>query len=381
MDGDANLTMLNEAMKGHAANLNVFQRAPALPYRDSRDPDLKIVNMPYAEWSPCTYRKEISESGVAVCIMSGWYDLWPRDALTWFSNLDNPRRIIIGPWAHTYSSGIDLAQEHLRWYDYWLKGIDNGVMKEAPIVYYTMGAQPGKEWRTAERWPLPNEKRVKFHMAGGPSGSVTSVNDGLLRPEPPAKGAAPDVYTVNYSCTSGLTTRWANGYGAQFFYGNMTPNDIKGLTYTTAPLAAEVEVTGHPEVHLWVSSSAKDGDFFVYLEEVDAKGFSTYITEGLLRASHRAVATSPQTKLALPYHPSTTAGVADLPADAPVELVFDLHPTSNIFDKGNRIRITVTCADRENAWTPQLSPAPVVKLFRDADHASYIILPVIEITR
>jgi hypothetical protein len=69
--------------------------------------------------------------------------------------------------------------------------------------------------------------------------------------------------------------------------------------------------------------------------------------------------------------------VADLPIGEPVELVFDLHPTSNIFDEGHRIRITITFADRDNTLTPVLSPAPTVSVYRNADYASYIVLPVI----
>ena len=100
-------------------------------------------------------------------------------------------------------------------------------------------------------------------------------------------------------------------------------NDEKGLTYTTPPLTAEVEVTGHPVVHLWVTSSARDGDFFVYLEDISEASYSKYITEGNLRASHRAISTAPYEYLGLPYHRSYAEDIADLP-DQPVELVFDL---------------------------------------------------------
>ena len=153
-------------------------------------------------------------------------------------------------------------------------------------------------------------------------------------------------------------------------------NDEKGLTYTSAPLTGEVEVTGHPVVHLWVTSSAKDGDFFVYLEDISAGGFSKYITEGTLRASHRALSTAPYDNLGLPYHRSNAADVADLP-DQPVELVLDLIPTSYVFAAGHRIRVTITCADKDTALTPQMNPAPTIHLYRDANHASYIVLPII----
>ena len=68
--------------------------------------------------------------------------------------------------------------------------------------------------------------------------------------------------------------------------------------------------------------------------------------------------------------------MADLPGE-PVELVFDLLPTSYVFDAGHRIRLTITCADEGNLSTPVLDPAPTVNVYRDAEHASYIELPVI----
>ena len=152
----------------------------------------------------------------------------------------------------------------------------------------------------------------------------------------------------------------------------------------------DVELTGHPVVHLWVTSTAADGDFFVYLEEAEETGGgrnrgagqkheSHYITEGKLRASHRALSEPPYDYLGLPYHRSFAEDIVDLPGGAPVELIFDLLPTSNIFDKGHRIRVTVTCADKDSTQTPELSPAPTVSVYRNADYASYIVLPIIPV--
>jgi putative CocE/NonD family hydrolase len=157
---------------------------------------------------------------------------------------------------------------------------------------------------------------------------------------------------------------------------NQLPNEIKGLTYTTDPLESPLEVTGHPVIHLWVNSSANDGDFFVYLTDVSSDDLSMYVTEGKLRASHRALSAAPYDNFGLPYHPSNEADIADLPGE-PVELVFDLLPTSYVFDAGHRIRVTITGADKDNLSTPVLDPPPTVSVYRDAEHASYIELPVI----
>jgi putative CocE/NonD family hydrolase len=375
VEEDANQAMLQAALKEHATNLDVFELVSPLPYRDSvsavTDVHLYTVN------NPANYLKEIRSSGVAVYHWVGWYDMYPRDALLWYSNLTNPQKIVIGPWAHSGMGSLDLAMEELRWYDYWLKGIDNGVMSEAPIYYYTLGNGKKSGWHSAWQWPLPDEKLTNYYFDGARSGSVGSINDGSLSLVLPATTIGVDEYQVDYSTTTGKATRWTEGYGGPpAAYPSMAFNDEKGLTYTSGPLPVEVEVTGHPVVHLWITSSANDGDFFVYLEDVNEAGSSKYITEGTLRASHRDISPAPYQNLGLPYHRSYAEDITDLP-DQPVELVFDLLPTSYVFDAGHRIRIAITCADRDNALTPQLEPPPTVHLYREADHASYVVLPII----
>jgi putative CocE/NonD family hydrolase len=376
VDADTDKAMLQVALKEHTANLDVFEMFSPLHYRDSvstmTGTQLYIVN------NPANYLKEIRSSGVPVYHWVGWYDMFPKDALLWYSNLTNPQKIVIGPWAHPQLGSLDLATEELRWYDYWLKGIDNGVMSEAPIYYYTMGDGKKSGWHSAWKWPLPDEKLTNYYFDGTHSGRVDSVNDGTLSLALPVTTAGVDEYHVDYSTTTGTATRWTAGYNVMspVYPTTLMFNDEKGLTYTSSPLTAEVEVTGHPVVHLWVTSSARDGDFFVYLEDVTEASFSKYITEGNLRASHRAISTAPYNYLGLPYHRSYAEDIVDLP-DQPVELVFDLLPTSYVFDAGHRIRVTITCADKDTALTPQLDPPPTIHLYREADHASYIVLPII----
>jgi putative CocE/NonD family hydrolase len=148
------------------------------------------------------------------------------------------------------------------------------------------------------------------------------------------------------------------------------------LTYTTLPFETDLEITGHPVVHLWLTTDALDLDAFVYLEEVDRRGKSTYITEGILRASHRKLSVAPFNNLGLPYHSHYKSDLSPIPAGEPVELVFSLLPTSYRFHKGGRIRITVAFADADNFETPVINPAPKLQLLRDVNHPSLVQLPV-----
>jgi putative CocE/NonD family hydrolase len=149
------------------------------------------------------------------------------------------------------------------------------------------------------------------------------------------------------------------------------------LTYTTPPLAEDLDLTGHPVVHLWASSTAEDGDFFVFLEEVDPAGVSHYVSEGAIKASHRALSEPPYDNLGLPFHRSHAEDARPLKPGRPEELVFDLQPTSNLFEAGNRVRITVVGADADNATPLSLDPPPTVKVYREKKRASYVILPIV----
>lgn len=343
----------------HTDNDDVFRRAAAGPYRDSPDPD--DGSPLYQRYSPANRLEAINASGIPVYQLSGWYDMWARDAILWHTNLTVPRKLTIGGTSHTGREGIDMAVEHQRWFDHWLKGSDNGVPDEAPIRYWTINAPAGREWRTADRWPPP-ATATRFHLAGGGE---------LVTGPPPAPGGL-DEYVVDYTTTSGRTTRWVNGYGGDFGYEPMNANDAKALTYTTAPLERDMEVTGHPMTHLQVTSTHPDGDFFVYLEDVDPEGKSHYVTEGVVRASCRTPGEAPYDNLGLPYFPCA-AGETDELCDFPAGLVLDLHPTSYLFRAGHRLRIAVTCCDRDNASTPVHQPPPVVQLHSP----SFIELPVI----
>jgi uncharacterized protein len=393
VDDDTGGKLLAQALEEHKKNVYPIETTVQGKFRDNIDS--RTQTRPYLDQSPHSYLKGIRESGskIGVYLVAGWFDMWPRDMFAWFNNLPNPKKIIILPWSHShdYAAGwketvsplagfvpqFDYAAEQVRWYDYWLKGIDNGIMAEPPIYYFTIGAAEGDAWKEARQWPLPEEKQTVYYFQAGPSGSIQSANDGLLDRKAPKGDSGQDDYVVDYTTSTGASTRWHNGRGGDFAYPDMTANDAKGLTYTTTPLKTAVGVTGHPVVHLWVTSTADDGDFFAYVEEVDETGYSRYITEGVLRASHRKLDQPPFGYMNLPYHRSYAENVTPLPSGQPVELVFDLHPTSNIFDAGHRIRLTVTCADQTSYDTPVLSAAPSVSIYRKSELASYVQLPVI----
>lgn len=373
VDDDADGQLLEKALRQHRSNLDWFQMLKASPYRDSVDP-LSAEQL-HQTRSAYNQRDAIERSAIPIYHLAGWYDMFPRDTLLWWRNLDNPQKVVIGPWFHVDRQHLDDSAEHLRWYDHWLKGVDNGVMEEHPIHYWTIDAPSGEEWCSTEQWPLAGEVRTEFYLNQGPTGTVDSVNDGALGRHMRSANSY-DEYTTDYSTTTGLINRWANANGGPTGYPDMRENDCKGLTYTTAPLEDDMEVTGHPVIHLWISSMAEDGAFYAYLEDVHPNGYSQYVTEGVLLASHRKLSDAPWDNLGLPYHSGLRADVEPMTGDI-VELVFDLHPTSKRFPAGHRIRVTITGADGDNDQIPHYVPPPKFKLYRDATHRSRIVFPII----
>ncbi len=352
VDADTDRSLLNEAIAQHAGTV---ENAGYAPYRDSiADAITDPTSQPWwIKSSPHTYLEEINSSGIAMYLAANWDEgTTKHGAFFTFNNITNPAKLIVGPaghcgWMNVKSqTGFDITVEERRFFDYWLKGIDNGIMDEDPVYYYTYNAPAGSEWRSAEQWPLPEEKRTKYYLG-----------EGLLSTAQPTGVDQKDETTVAYDVTPDTMT-------------------AKGLVYETAPLGADVQVTGHPTINLWVSSTAADGDFIATIQDVGPDGTAaSYNVQGRLRASLRKLQDAPYDNLGLPWHGFYQRNVTPLVPGKPAELEFEILPISMIFKAGHRIRLVVNFADRA---TPTLDPAPKVAIFRDSNHRSYITLPIIE---
>ena len=336
-------------------------------YRDSTTPEGYKVWLDSMAHPP--FMDRVKAARVPTYMVAGWYDLFVRDMFILYANLSAPKRLLVRPLDHSSIEknqfDLDFGVEAHRWFDYWLKGIDNGMMDEPPIHYYLLGSPAKEAWKSAEAWPLEKVENKKFYF--GPA----------LVPEPPSVPGLSDTYRVDYSTTTGPLSRWtAVNWGHK--YPNMRTNDAKALTYTSAPLESSVQVNGHPGAHLWLRTGAPDLDVFIYLEEVDKEGNSTYVTEGNLRASHRALGNATFENFGLPWHNHYQTEVKDIPPEEPVELVFDLLPTAFEFSKGKRIRLVIAFADADNFDTPVIDPAPLVHILRGKQYPSLVELPMLE---
>ena len=403
VDADTDGSLAKAAAEEHKCNYGLPDAFPVNMFRD------QVVTMfgavpanyrPALVEPPIEHMEKIKASGVKMYQQAGWYDASPGGQLLGWKAWEG--KIIIGPWTHIQTlagsnpdfpvGNINMTIEQTRWFDYVLKDIHNGIDREPPIYYYTMNASAGNEWQWADNWPLPNQKLTNYYFDGKKSGTVNSVNDGALTEIPSTATNVKENYNIDYSITvfpaKSQSGAVAGTYSnlTRYWTGNMAdpayPSpDLKGLTFTTDPLTDDIQVTGFPVAHLWVTSTAPDGLFLVYLEEVDSNGKSMYVSSGSIKASHRKVTSRlPWDTLGIPYHRSYQEDYSLLPTGQPVELAFDLYPTSYVFRKGNRIRVTFTASDKYYYQFPEAAPinTPItVSIYRDANHPSFITLPVI----
>jgi putative CocE/NonD family hydrolase len=379
VDNDPDLLMLEDAVTGHAANIQITDFISDITYRD--DESLEFPGITIDHISPHKRLDEINRSDAAVYMYTGWYDAsFVLSAIKYYIYLDDPKKkLTIGPWDHGGWHNIspsaerdrvffDSNAEMLRFFDYHLKGVDTGIYSEESVHYFTMGED---KWKSSSTWPPQGTEKVLYYLAGHNSLVLNA----------PEYSSGSDLYEVDYTTGTGNSSRWnslVNLSHKPIFYPDRREEDNKLLCYTTAPLKNDTEVTGHPEVTLYVSSTAEDGNFFVYLEDVDPEGRVTYVTEGILRMLHsRQSNNTPPCSTVVPCRTYKSEDAFVLGSGEIAELVFSLFPTSYLFKKDHSIRISLAGADKDHFVFNPKEP-PVVCFYRNRNNASYIALPIVK---
>ena len=197
------------------------------------------------------------------------------------------------------------------------------------------------------------------------------------------EGAAPLLIGGRHSDgapSTGDATRWHTGLAlADVVYPDRAEEDLKLLTYTSPPMAADVELTGNPIVTLYVASTAEDGSFHVYLEDVAPGGRVTYITEGILRAIHRPVSDAePPYQVRGPYHSLERAAAASLVPGEVSEVRLSLYATSVLIRKGHRVRLAIAGHDASVFARYPAQGDPVISVQRNSLYPSHADLLVME---
>jgi predicted acyl esterase len=319
----------------------------------------------------------IRASGVAVYNWGGWRDFATIDTLLWDANLSHPKKLTMGPWTHGPNEPDDLREaasialapiEQLRWLDYWLKGIDNGIMREPSVNYAVLGAQDRFSWHRIPAWP-PLHKATPWSLTAGGELARSAARPGQL------------TFTVDYNSTMGDHTRYHDAIGL----GPTRLPDLRrhaqegALAFTSQPLSAPVTLVGSAVVELQVTASTSDADVHAYLERVERDGTVVMLADGVLRASHRSLGKPWYNNLGLPFSDSRSKVVASTPPlsiRTPSRLRFALQPIAAHFEKGSRIRLVVSGAEAGTNLTIQQDPATRLTLHLDRRAGSKLELPV-----
>jgi predicted acyl esterase len=306
-------------------------------------------------WQFGSLRPNYDAIEAATMLVTGWADGYRNNSLRTFEGLSAPKRLIAGPWAHAATDtsvpgpNIDLVPEMLKWWDHWLKGVDNGVDREPPIVLFAQRSTlPGADrpvvngaWRYEPTWPAA---RLKPRTLDLESAEANVISDG------------PDLLEVrgDVGVTAWISCAGHMPYGQP---NDQRPDEIASLTYTWEALGEDLEILGHPTLRVRVTSSAPVAYLSAKLCDVFPDGTSSLVTRGMLNLTHRDSRREP----------------APLDPGEAYEIDVELEVCSWTFEAGHRIRLDLAGTDWPNAWAP---PEPVTLSIERG--LSALTLPVID---
>lgn len=275
-----------------------------------------------------------------------WFDHFIRGTLTSHDALDVPKRLFVGPGSLLTRFDLGdggLSALHVAWFDHFLRGADNGVMDGPAARLYLLGAE---HYIDEPVWPVPSTP-TEWFLRAGPSGSATSVNDGLLLVD--TGDDQPDV--VDHDPDDPVRTCADPA--------DQRPFESRCLTFSTEPLEHDLEVIGTPRLVLYAATDAPDVDICVRLCDVFPDGRSRLLNTGALKGSHRMSH----------EHPC---------ALEPGEVVcfeIEIWATANRFARGHRIRVDISASDFPFF---ESNPLPSrTEVFHDAMRPSRLVLPVV----
>jgi uncharacterized protein len=375
-----------------------YRRLPLMAWGDLLRPVARYLtdylrhpeDGPY--WWAINVERQHANINTPMYHVTSWYDIFLRGGLAHFCGLrqhamtaqvHTQQKILIGPWAHRFpytsptSQGtgdidfgpnacIELHETQLRWFDYYLKDINTGILEEAPVKIFVMGENV---WRDEQEWPLARTHYTPYYLHS--QGQANSLHgDGRLDPRVP--GEEPTDRFI-YDPHDPVPTCGGNTLiipmGVQDQRQVETRQDV--LVYASAPLTTPLEVTGPLVVTLFVASSAPDTDFTAKLVDVRPDGYAQNLADGIMRTRYRTSRTLPTLLTPGQVH----------------ELTIDLWATSHVFLPGHSLRLEIASSnfprfDRnlntgEDQATGTRWQTAAQTIFHDQRYPSHILLPVI----
>ncbi|MCX6553697.1 MAG: CocE/NonD family hydrolase [Candidatus Aminicenantes bacterium] len=355
-------------------------------------------------WEPVNFMKKLPGLDLPVFLQSGWFDGDGIGSKLNYAQLKlsrNPnQKLILGPWGHTdqasprygdYEFGKeaapDLKMMYLKWFDHWLKGIDNKILAEPLVQIFAMFSN---QWLSGGTYPLPQTRFSKLFLSSR-QGANTSRGDGVLSWEPPAAGKEYDAYVYD----PGDPTPHPDMYfksdaeirkdkklaintdeekkRIEGFHNTVTDRRSDILVFQTPALKKPLTVAGPVSATLYAASSALDTDWFVTMMDVDEEGKILPLVHGTIRARFRQSLEKPEF----------------LEKDRIYAYTIDMWQTGITFQKGHRVRVEVASAlfpmfsrnlntgghnEKEKKFVKALQ-----KIYHSAVYPSHILLPLVEL--
>lgn len=346
-------------------------------------------------WLQWSIEDRYGDITVPALNVGGWYDIFLGGTIRNFEGMQSygatpasrrGQNLTIGPWLHSpalanpvgeidfgllsTAAAIDLDGLQLRWFDYWLKGVDTGIADDPGVRIFVMGTNV---WRDEQEWPLARTQYQEYFLHS--DGRANSLRgSGRLSRDVPSD-EPPDTFLYNPLdpvptsggglCCSPVFT------AAGAFDQRCIESRHDVLVYSTPPLEQDLEVTGPVSVTLYASSSADDTDWTAKLVDISPGGYARNLADGIIRARYRESLTTPALLR---------------PGDI-YQYTIDLWATSNVFKAGNRIRLEISSSNfprfARNLNTggslrdDGSSVTAMQRVYHDGGHPSCITLPVI----
>ena len=311
-----------------------------------------------AYWQQGSACEDFSRIDCAVYAIGGWADGYSNAVPRLLEGLQAPRKGLIGPWSHSFphdsipGPSIGYLQEALRWWDYWLKGIDNGIMREPMLRVWMqdyaapepqLESHPGR-WVAEQTWPNAATRPAHWYPDG---------NGGLQD-----SARAPATFGISSPQTTGLASGNWCGFGGEGDAAlDQRGDDGRSLCFDSAPLAADIEILGSPLIRVRLRSDRAQAMLAVRINDVAPGGSSVRVTYGILNLSHRHSHEHPE-----PLIPHQTTDV-----------VIELNAIAHRFEAGHSIRLALS-----NAYWPMVWPMPEPVILELDTAGCHLTLPVRE---
>lgn len=298
-----------------------------------------------AYWKHGSVGEDYQAIQVPVYAVGGWADSYNNSVPRLLAGLSVPRKGLIGPWAHTFPEmggpepTIGFLQDSLRWWDYWLKGVDTGIMDEPmirtwiqdsapPATFYA--ERPGR-WVADPSWPSPHVTEQTLYLASNGAGHWLDEAPGA-EVSLAIRGREGYAFDVGQWGSYGTPGEWP---------GDQRAADGEALTFDSRPLDAPLDILGYPEIDLFLSADRPLALIAVRLCDVAPDGASTLVSWGLLNLTHRNSHEFPE-----PLEPGRRYRVT-----------VQLNVIGHRLAAGHRWRIALTPTYTRHAWP---SPEPVI---------------------